>query len=186
MNNQRELNQDPKFLAASIRTNAATEYAQDEEGRKWTTNPKEAYHFYQPTTAERVAIAKAGGSDGLAKIISTYQSALPKLPIKLKFAPEGVAELQQILASKTAWNLWMLWKSKHITNQNFNDEVLHIASRIDATKPQNDGELRACFGAGISHSNFNANDTFNFCREALPYFTGEAEVTTEHVPDNVQ
>lgn len=179
------LNQTPQFLASVIFTNAATQYAKDEEGKEWTTKPGEAHKFSRANAAQAVALAKSDTSLSQAKIMNAGDSILPSLPLKLKFIPETIPELKPILASKHAWTLWLLWKSRHVVNQFFNDEVLAIAAQIDKLKPQTDGELRTCMGAGLGHTNFLREDIYTFAREAIPFFTGEAELKTEIV-DNTK
>lgn len=178
------LNQNPLFFAACLFTNAATQYAKDEEGKEWTTKRDEAFKFTRANAAQEIALAKSDRSQSQAAILNSADTALPPLPLKLKFIPEDVPELKPILANKTAWTLWLLWKARHIVNQNFNGEVLRIAKRIDEKKPQTDGELVACMDAGFDgRSNFMREDVMAFAREAIPFFTGEAEVTTTLADD---
>lgn len=102
------------------------------------------------------------------------------MPVQLTFDPAKSQKLSKVLAVPHAWTLWLLWKPRHLTNQYFDDECIDIGEAIAQLKPQSQSELERCFGTGLHHfgSNFMSGDVVKFCREALPFFTGEKAVET--------
>jgi hypothetical protein len=108
------------------------------------------------------------------------QDAIVKQPVvKLGFDPEHNQELQAVFADDIARTLWLLWRPGHLVGQDFGELCLSVAWKIRCNEPKTVADLRRCFPT--LHSYWTSNDVASFCKTALPWFTGERQITFEVV-----
>lgn len=105
-------------------------------------------------------------------------SVLPKLPVEIKFDPEGNPGTAPLWAIPAGRVLMLLWRPMHLCSADWFTEAIAIAKRIEQKRPSSTAGLVKCFRPLMfsGGADFTEGDVQAFCAEALPYFTGEQGV----------
>lgn len=106
-----------------------------------------------------------------------YPSILPKMPVNCLFNPAEIPLSKAVWASTAGRILTLLWRPRHLCSDRWWERATPIADRIEMKRPKTRGKLYSCFVPDISHTDFTSTDVFEFCAQALDYFTGEKGVT---------
>lgn len=101
------------------------------------------------------------------------ESLIPKIAV-LAFDPLAIEDrkLRKVWKDPIARTLWLAWKWRHLTDQNFNDQCLKAAAYLTALPVRTLGDLSKALGR------FPAGGE-RFIEELLPYVTGQKQIGYE-------
>jgi len=106
---------------------------------------------------------------------------IAKLPVRVGFDPTVSAESN----AADVWNipagriLMLLWRPCHLCSDEWWRSALPLAREIQRKQPKTIDELRSCFLCVAYRSvDFpsHGNTVAEFCRDAIPYFSGQSGV----------
>lgn len=103
-------------------------------------------------------------------------------PVKLAFDPrELTGQLRTIFDDPLSRTIWLSWRSRHIVNQHFNDEVVEIAKALTKKPPTSCDDVKRLLlrFRGWPGSNFGCISGPAWAEQVFPFITGGDELRYE-------